>query len=496
MNPTVTITSPANNTATNSNQITVSWSSNDDNSGIDHNEIYLNGTLLASTVGSSYDVLLSNDGNWNITIVTIDQAGNINKTMIWVYRDTISPNVNVVSPANNTLSGNADVTLQWSVNDDRINTLTSTVIIDGVTYQSGITGQPGDTLSVNIIGLTDGTHVIEVVCTDEAGNVATTKIVVTIDTTAPNINISTPANETSVLAGSTVTMNFTVSDANNVQSIEVFQNGTSIGTFTTLDNSIDLAIPDTIGTLYIEIVAVDEVGNSRSVILLLHVGLENVNVEVQIIQITNDTWTNLDLITLNTTISGNLTEVTLQVLINGSEVYNGEAKNLQDLTLSQGINVIELTYLTGSGDTFYYKLVVKVDVIAPTISDITLENNTILTETDIMVNWTVSDDLSGINNVNVSLDGEIIATGAITGVSLENLEDGSHELLILIADNAGNIKEVRILFEVETGTEETPPSQPIGGTTGLNLQATQVIAILMAIMILSVAMMLAFRRTR
>jgi hypothetical protein len=69
-------------------KVTVSWTGDDDLSGIDHYEVIVDGNHLSSVGNLAEVVLTLRDGTHTITIVAIDSAGNMATRSISVSVDT------------------------------------------------------------------------------------------------------------------------------------------------------------------------------------------------------------------------------------------------------------------------------------------------------------------------------------------------------------------------------------------------------------------------
>lgn len=118
----------------------------------------------------------------------------------------------------------------------------------------------GSTITGNTVTFqTDGTHTITATAQDAAGNRTTSTIKVTSDATAPTAQITSPTS------GSTLTSNpITISAAGNdsgsgVSSLEVFANGTSIGTISGASGTVTWT--PTSGTYALTVIATDRAGN-------------------------------------------------------------------------------------------------------------------------------------------------------------------------------------------------------------------------------------------
>lgn len=80
-------------------------------------------------------------------------------------------------------------------------------------------------------------------------------------------------------------------------------------------------------------------------------------------------------------------------------------------------------------------------------------NGSVFTSLPVIITWTASDSVSGLDHIEISVDG-----GSLTRLpatrrqhSISGLSDGSHILSLFAFDKAGHITERRIMFRTDTG---------------------------------------------
>jgi hypothetical protein len=148
--PVVTITSPVNGMITNQVSQTVAWTVD----GVQQIT-----QLTAALV----------EGVNTITRSTTDAAGNTGTSSITITLDTQAPVVSITSPLNGLLTNQAMQQIAWAV--------------DGITQTTQRTAN-----------LVEGANTITRTATDAAGNIGTASITVMLDTQAPIVVITSPAN--------------------------------------------------------------------------------------------------------------------------------------------------------------------------------------------------------------------------------------------------------------------------------------------------------------
>jgi thermitase len=186
--PTVTITSPTSITY-NTGSITLTYMVSD---GIVM--VYVDDVIQALSSGDTIVGLA--DGNHNVTITSEDAAVNIATATVLFSIDTTSPTILITSPIATAYSTNS-VSLTYSVSDGIV-----TIYVDDVIQSLS----SGDTIS----GLSDGDHNITIISMDGVGNIGTSTVLFSIDTTAPTIIITSPTVTT--YNTNSVILTYSVSD--------------------------------------------------------------------------------------------------------------------------------------------------------------------------------------------------------------------------------------------------------------------------------------------
>ena len=226
--PTTSITSPSSGQAfAGIANIEVSAS---DNVGVTLVELYRNNVLFDSTATPPYnfvwDTTASPEGAYTLQSKAYDAAGNnASSTSLTVHVDRTLPFASITAPNNGaTVSGN--VTVSAAASD---NTAVSKVEFyrDGGELLGTDTTSPysmiWDSSQVSL-----GSHILYAKAYDTAGNTATsTGISVTVtDVTAPSVAITSPANNSTVPRGTTVTITAEASDNVGVTKVEFYVGNT------------------------------------------------------------------------------------------------------------------------------------------------------------------------------------------------------------------------------------------------------------------------------
>ena len=194
--PTITLSSPANNTLTTNDSINVRGSISELAS------ITINGAPIALAGDLSFSASVAlNEGSNTLTILAIDNAGNSGQAIITVIRDSAVPNVPVASLINRSTAQNGIISLQGNANSVEAGitvritnprtdeSVTATANNDG-SFSAQISGENDDTLSILTI--------------DAAGNESNA---VTINPPAPTNLTIMPVGDQTVLLGQSLSFN-------------------------------------------------------------------------------------------------------------------------------------------------------------------------------------------------------------------------------------------------------------------------------------------------
>ena len=182
------------------------------------------------------------EGENTVTAMATDPAGNVGTASIQVALDTTTlPTITAtVTPAPNAAGwNNTDVTVSFDCQDadSGIATCTDPVVVSTEAANQTITGTG----------------------TDQAGNTATTSVVVNLDKTAPSVAINSPTDGTTVNS-SPITVTGTITEAlSGVESVSCNDTGASLSgsSFT-----CDLDLTDGANAILVQ--ASDVAGNTGS----------------------------------------------------------------------------------------------------------------------------------------------------------------------------------------------------------------------------------------
>ncbi len=186
--------------------------------------IIMNRTLSAFEVQALYDASAGrfrnnysslDEGVHTFQSFIVDEGANMNQTALReVTIDTVAPNLELVSPSNDSRWYTASMLFNWTLVDSVEAMQTCNLTIDGVVNASNIAATNDSWRNFSVSGFLTGTHTWKVSCWDAAGNVNTSSqwsfTTSEPDVTAPKIELNSPLSSKILIRN--VTFNWSVTD--------------------------------------------------------------------------------------------------------------------------------------------------------------------------------------------------------------------------------------------------------------------------------------------
>ena len=129
--------------------------------------------------------------------------------------------------------------------------------------------------------------------------------------------------------------------------------------------------------------------------------------------------------------------------------------------LAEGSHTVMVTAVDVAGFSQVASVDFTVDTASPTIAITSPSSGTHFTTSSVEVDWTASDQTSGIDHFEVSLDGgDPVVVSAETSSHILSVGDGSHTITVTAVDQAGNSEGVSV--DVTVDTNIFSPTGPVG----------------------------------
>ncbi len=360
--------------------------------------------------------------------------GEKNMTEKEVYVDRSAPDINIVNPPNETVSSRHQV----------IDILVEDVDPDEIWYTwQGISTNETYTEPTNITFNADETNVLDVWANNTLGNVSHTNVSFDVNYSAPLLEIISP--EEGIFDFSEHTVSINASDP-ELDEVWYSWNGSNI-TYTE-PHMVDFSD----GNLTLSAWARDVAGNVNHTNISFDIDTTPPNTTASSDDYKIGEWTNRNVtveLSCQDEVSGcSLTEYCIGSGCDSWKNYTSPFEISENGTT--GFRYRSIDNLNNTEDVNEDS--VRIDRSEPNISIESPSNGTNYTTSDVAIEYDTSDSISGINesSCRYSING---SEASECPSVLEDLEDGSHELLINISDNAGNIANDSVTFRVNE-----PPS--------------------------------------
>ncbi|MBS3816928.1 MAG: S8 family serine peptidase [Candidatus Thermoplasmatota archaeon] len=215
--PDLSITSPDQESIFDENDVTIEWESGDETSGISRYQVrkdYSEWIDVDDATSHEFEGL--EEGEHFVEVLAEDEAGHTTTEMVRFSVDTTQPELSILTPSNGTLHDKDDLNAIWTGNDDGSGIDHYEVRID-----QGEWKDVGSSSFYEFKDLEDGEHEIEVRAVDRAGLQTTESVGMTLDSTEPEVAITSPEIGASG-TGNTVTIEWTSDDeASGVDNYEI-----------------------------------------------------------------------------------------------------------------------------------------------------------------------------------------------------------------------------------------------------------------------------------
>jgi len=478
--PSLSVTYPADGAVFATTTVAMAWTASDATSGLDRLELSLDGgpaTVLAPNETNHTFAGLS-DGSHTATLVAYDRAGHSTTAARTFVVDTAAPTVTIDAPVAGWVSTRS-VQVTWTAADvgsglDRIE-----ASLDG----NPPVVLPGTATSTTLTGVSDGPHTIVVQAFDRAGSSASASVAISVDATLPTATVTSPTPG-QFLGTSSVQLAWTASDApSGIDHFEVSIDG---GVATTIPSGTTTYVFTgvTDGSHTFRLRAIDRAGNAVTASVTATVDVSPPTLAISSPTAAAFIRSHSVIVTWTAGDATSGIDHYLVSLDGGSaQTVVGTATSYTFAGTSDGAHTILVTAVDRAGNTHPASVTVTVDATNPSVSIVGPAAGAVISAASATVTWTASDAASGIDHIEIRVDGGAAQTlsADATSQTLSGLSDGTHTVNVTVVDRAGNAVSSTVSFRTDTSI--LSPSGPLGifGPTSIILLV--VAAIIAAILI-------------
>ncbi len=405
--------------------------------------------------------------------------------------DTIAPTIQIITPANGTLTNNPNPQIK-AILDDNFSG------IDMETINMTIDGNKASTMYDNLTGIltvdnpqfSDGTHSVVITVVDNAGNSASTpEWKITVDKTPPVIASLVPQNG-ALMKTSPAEISAVITDALSgikADTISMTLDGVSVSysyggasgkvaaNFTALadgQHTVTLTVSDNAGNQAsatqwhftidsVPPVLASSVPANNSI-------LKNATPEISLIA--SDALSGIVAASIVLTVDG-------LPVAHSFDTATGKISFVPATALLDGWHTITSTASDLAGNSSAASWRIGIDTGSPAISNLSPAPGSLLAVSPAEISATVTDSFSGISEstISISIDGNSVqhsfdsATGKVSFAPAGPLSDGIHNVILSVSDNAGNSStNPQWQFTVDTAPPAISDLAPADGNISKN----------------------------
>ena len=404
---------------------------------------YISSGVTISTEGTSYIRYHSNDTLGNLETI---QSGEIKI-------DTIFPDINITSPTNYTNTSNTGINVNFTSGADA-----SSCWFSNDTFTKNIT--IGCAVNITNVTWVEGGHNVTIWANDSANNVNKSSVTFTIDTIAPEINITSPINDsnssdtgldvdytftevnpdTCWYSNDTFAVNTTITCGTNITTIVWIEGNHNVTIW--INDSVD-QINKTDVTFNIDITPPDI--NISSPTNFTNTTDTGIDVEFITNNGANTCWFSNDTFTKNITI--------------------GCGNNLTNISWIEGGHNVTIWTNDSLGNENKSSVTFTIDTTAPTVEILRPVDLESFNTNTIFLNYSVSDSGAGLETCQYQNDSDpniTIACG--TNTSINQGSDGTFTITVCANDTVGNTACDTNTWSLSTTSPATTLEFPAIGT--------------------------------
>jgi hypothetical protein len=445
--PEVTIVAPVDGSAVNTPDVEVTWTVEDAGTGIELTEVRLDGGSWETVIGTSKLFEDLDDDTYTVEVRVTDGADNKDTAETTFEVDTIDPTVYITDPEEGEFLKTTTVVVKWEQSDIGSGLDAVVIRIDGGDWEATTTNLTEYT------SVSEGSHTVEVMATDMAGNDDTDTVTFEVDGTAPIITISAPEDD-ELFGVNTVTAEWSVMDGGTgIASVE-YKLDAEAWVTTTASGTADLEDLAE-GEHTFSVRAEDNAGNIATSPVQFVV--DTLDPTVEITSPTDGEVVTSEDVTVEYTVDGTGTDiVSVERRVDGGAWESAGESSTTVESLDEGLHTVDIRATDEAGNEYTASVEFTVELAAPTIT-VTItspEDDALLSTDSVTVEWTVSD---GEATVQVKLDDGSWQSATGDSATFTDLSDGDHEVYVWATDGSGGEGEDSVTFTVDT----TPPTVSI-----------------------------------
>ncbi len=441
--PVISLESPGNNNTVHSSGTTIDVAVTDPHL---HTVLYnWNGTTNQTWPTSYQTSLPTNDVQHQLFVYANDSTGRWASIIFVFTTDDMIPTILLESPKNNT-AHRSGTTIDVAVSDPHLHT---------VLYNwNGTTNQTWNTLYQTNLPVNEEQHTLYIYANDSVGHWASAVFVFITDNTVPLISLESPTNDTVYQSGTIIDV---MVDSLNLDTVLYNWDGNANQTWS---GTYETFLPPGEKQHVLNVYANNSFDHWASAVFAFTT--DDTSPVIDITSPTNKTY-NQNSVTLAYTVSDGTVTIYLNGLANETAYPTGYiVSNIPDGSYNLTIVAVDI-----AGNIGKETILGMIDTIPPAVV-IASPIATTYNQDSLTLSYTVSDGT--VTTVTIFIDDIANTSTLVSGSTISDLTDGSHNITIVAVDSVGHTNHASVIFTIDTTTTippttTTPPTTTIPPTT-------------------------------
>ena len=470
--PTISISSPSNGKLLDTSSVTVYWNGTD-NIGISHYQVKMdNGSWIDVGNATKYTFQNVQDGQHTVYVEAFDFSNNSAMAKVSFEVDTTPPKIQFIYPLENSYINTTNVLIKWKYSD-------LTKVYFSISIDNSLPVSLGTSTEYLAKNLSNGTHTVQLMGIDAAGNKRTVYLNFSIDCIPPTLQWNMSIKNGAWINSNSITLRWIASDniPLNYSEIKVDNgNWINVGNVEkyTLTNLTD-------GWHSIILRVYDIAGNYNQSSFGFNVDTKAPSVIITAPQ--NNTITNVSSVTIKWSGKDNFGIAYYEIKVDNNAWKKVGNSTSYQLNLQNGQHIIKVKAVDKAGNYNETSITIIVDTQPPSVEIISPTGNYTTTNNYVFVTWNGNDNL-GIAYYEVKIDnGTWLNVNNQTNYNFTGLSVGSHTVYIKAVDKAGNSNTTTLTFEVKEKKQISPSVSINELIIGISIAIVIIIIVVVAVVV-------------
>jgi len=434
LSPTVDITKPGSEDIITTSDPTVEWEGCDSESSISHYSINLDDNEWINVgCNESFEFNNLKDGKHNVTVKAFDQYNNTSLDKISFTIDTYSPELEIISPKNNSILNSKEIKIKWNGSDNNTGIYRYGLNIDNYGWYFN-----GDFKNFSY-SFNKGLHNIQVKAIDNAGLITIESIDFKVDTDKPSIDIKN-INNNSIFNHSQITIKWEGEDrTTSVQDYYLKIDNNEVKNMN-LNTSYSESFSE--GKHSVKITAKDKADNTNNSVI--NFTIDQSPPELDILSPTNE-FVNRNNITINWTGNDTITDIkNYKIKLDEDPIQNIGLDTSFTKSFKEGKHSVRVIAEDKAGNSCESMIDFTVDRSYPELDILAPSDNHIAAD-KVTVKWTGNDSITAIDSYKIKINkNPWITIGKNTSYLIS--EEKAYNISIKALDLCGHITKKTVNF--------------------------------------------------